>query len=88
MNEFYTSKACQLVNGQFRGIESTSDNSTKTIVAMVPLNKLDSSIMKKLFTLVVHQLAEIDIDPVSCLVDGHPTNRKCYLELCGGSFHN
>ena len=41
--------------------------------------------MEKLFTLVVHQLVEIDIDPVCCLVDGHPTNRKCYRELCGGN---
>ena len=88
------------VNGQFRGIELGNDNPTKTIlsvmissltsnfseiVSMVPLNKLDSSIMKNLFTLVVHKLVEIDIDPVCCLVNGHPTNRKFYRELCGGN---
>ena len=52
---------------------------------MVPLNKLDCSILKELSTLVFHQLVEIDIDPVCCLVDGHPTNRKFYWELCGGN---
>ena len=52
---------------------------------MVKLNKLDSSIVKKLFTLVVHRLVEIDINPVCCLVDGHPTNRKFYRELCDGN---
>ena len=100
MDEVYTSKTCEFVNGQFRGIELGSDNPTKTIlsvmissltsniseiVAMVPLNKLDSSKMKKLFTLVVHQLFEIDLDPVCWLDDGHPTNRKFYRELCGGN---
>ena len=44
--------------------------------------------MKKRFTLVVHQLVEIDIDPVCCLVDGYPTNRKLYRELCGGNLEN
>ena len=55
MDEVYTLKACEFVNGQFRSIELGSDNPTKTIlfvmissltsdfseiVAMVPLNKL------------------------------------------------
>ena len=63
LDEVYTSKACEFVNGQFRGIELGSDKPTKTIlsiminsltskfseiVAMVPLVTLDSVIINLL----------------------------------------
>ena len=33
IGEVYTSKACEFVNGQFRGIELGMDNPTKTLLS-------------------------------------------------------
>ena len=61
IEEVYTSKGCEFVNGQFRGIELGTENPTKTllsimicsltstfseIVAMIPVAKLDSALIR------------------------------------------
>ena len=93
IGEVYTSKACEFVNGQFRGIELGTDNPTKTllsimastvtskfseIVEMIPVVKLDSALLKTMFFPIVQQLTPMDIDPVCCIVDGHSSYRKFY----------
>ena len=50
---------------------------------MVPLIKIDSSVLLKLFTDVMHSTTSIGHDVVASLVDGHSSNVKFYQkELC------
>ena len=56
------------------------------IVAMIPMVKLDSALLKTMFIQIIQQLVPMGIDPVCCIVDGHSFNRKFYQqELRGAS---
>ena len=87
IDEVYTSNACNNPTKTLLSVMISSLTSEfSDIAAMVLLATLDSSMMRKPFTLVVHQLVEIEIDPFCYLVDGHPTNQKFYIhELCAGN---
>ena len=53
------------------------------VVPMVPLTKMNSSILHKLFNDVMNATTTIGYDVVVSLVDGHPSNFKFYKkELC------
>ena len=53
------------------------------VVAMVPLTKMDSSILHKLFNDVMNAITTISYNAVVSLVDGHSSNIKFYKkELC------
>ena len=91
-DEIYTAKRCEFSrsNGQTSGM--SNEQPTKTllsvmfksiVVAMVPLTKMDSSILYKLFNDVMNATNAIGYDAVVSLVDGHFSNVKLYKkELC------
>ena len=55
------------------------------VIAIVPLHKINSTIIANLFKNVLKCLDEIGYQIVVCLVDGHSSNVKLYqTELCEG----
>ena len=68
-----------LLSVMFKGIASKYED----VVAMVPLTKIDSFILHKLFNDVINAITTIGYDVVVSLVDGHSSNIKFYKkELC------
>lgn len=53
-------------------------------VAMVPLTKIDSKIIKKWFYVVLKTVTEIGFDPVVAIADAHSANRKFFAEELSG----
>ena len=68
-----------LVSVIFKSITSKYED----VVAMVPLTKMDSSVLHKLFNDVMNAITTIGYDAQASLVDGHSSNVKFYKkELC------
>ena len=69
----------ELPSVMFKSITSKYED----VVAMVPLTKMDSSILHKLFNDVMNVITTIGYDVVVSLIDGHSSNVKFYKkELC------
>ena len=64
----------ELPSVMFKSITSKYED----VVAMVPLTKMDSSILHKLFNDVMNVITTIGYDVVASLIDGHPSNVKFY----------
>ena len=97
-DEIYTAKRCEFSrsNGQVYGMSNKQPTKTllsvmfknivskyEDVIAMVPLTKMDSSILHKLFNDVMNVITTIGCDVVVSLVDGHSSSVKFYKkELC------
>ena len=64
----------ELPSVMFKSITSKYED----VVAMVPLTKMDSSILHKLFNDVMNVITTIGYDVVASLIDGHSSNVKFY----------
>ena len=97
-DEIYVAKRCEFSrsNGQIYGINNGEPTKTlltvmfksivskyEDVIAMVPLIKIDSSVLLQLFTDGMHSITSVGYDVVVSLVDGHSSNVKFYKkELC------
>ena len=100
IDEVYVAKRCEFTrsNGRIYGMENTEQTKTlltvmfssiageyEDVIAIVPLHKINSTIIANLFKNVLKCLDEIGYQIVVCLVDGHSSNVKLYqTELCEG----
>lgn len=97
IDEVYCSKQTEYSNGKFFGNEDRSTSKTilsfmiksvaskyRDMVALFPINKLDSNLLKSLHSKVVHLVTEAGFDVVATITDGHSSNRKFFMDLCEG----
>jgi hypothetical protein len=98
IDEVYSARRIEYMNGKFYGFENCE--ATKTllcfmiksiagkygdIVAMVPLTKISSEIINNWYQKVLEAATEIGFDVVATLTDAHSSNRKFFQqELCKG----
>jgi hypothetical protein len=98
LDEVYSAKRIEYVNGQFYGLENSDitktllcfmvkslSNKYEDIVAMVPLASISSQVIKSWWDRVLQVLTEIGYDIVATLTDAHSSNRRFFTQdLCGG----
>ena len=99
MDEVYCIRRTEYVAGKLHG-NSEDNTCAKTLlcymiasvagtyrdmVAMIPISKIDATIIQNNFQKIVKALSDIGLELVAMSVDGHSSNRKFYQMLCGGS---
>ena len=100
MDEVYVAKRCEFIrlNGRIYGVENKEQTKTlltlmfksiageyEDVIALVPLDKTNSTIISNLFTNILQCLDEIGYQIVVSLVDEHSSNIKFYeTERCQG----
>jgi hypothetical protein len=99
IDEVYSAKRIEFSGGKFYGLENAEATKTllcfmvssvagsyRDMVAMMPIVKIDASVILSNFEKVVEALQEIGFQVTSVLTDGHSANRRFYSEkLCGGN---
>jgi hypothetical protein len=98
IDEVYCDKRIEFVGGKIYGLQDEEATRTllcymvqsvagkyRDMIAMVPIKKIDSSVLLSNFQKVVQCLSDIGFDVVTVSTDGHSSNRKFYSkELCQG----
>lgn len=99
LDEVYSSKRVEMVNGAIFGYEN--QNITKTllgfmiksvggkymdIACLFPIDKLDSEILNSMWRNVLREVTEIGFDVAANTLDGHSSNRKFYVEFLGNGY--
>lgn len=56
------------------------------VVALIPITTLTWDVLYNHFLTVLKLVEDAGLKCVSVILDGHPTNAKFYLHLCGGIF--
>ena len=98
IDEVYCAKQTEYSNGKFFGNEDGDSSKTilsfmlksvaskyRDMVALIPINKISADLLKSLHTKVVNVVSEAGFDVVATITDGHSSNRKFYMDLCGGT---
>lgn len=98
IDEVYSAKRIEYMNGQFYGLENSQVTKTllcfmvkslsgkyEDVVAMVPLATLTSEIIFKWWDKVLKTVTEIGFDIAATLTDAHSSNRRFFAkDLCKG----
>jgi hypothetical protein len=98
MDEVYSSRQVEYMNGQFFGNENGEPTKTllcimlksiagsySDVVAMIPLTTINSGVIKEWWQKVIQEVTPMGFDIVATIVDAHSSNRRFYTEeLCGG----
>lgn len=98
IDEVYSARQVEYMNGQFFGNENHEPTKTllcmmlkgiaskySDIVVMVPLTTINAKVIKEWWTKVLEATTPLGFDVVATLVDAHSSNRRFYIEeLCGG----
>ena len=101
VDEVYTAQRIEYTNGSFVGV--TEDGSPaktvlafmvqwlhgkyKDVVCLVPVNRLDTVLLRKWFDKVMLAVNEFLL-VVAVSLDNHVCNRKLFLELCNGNLRS
>ena len=95
IDEVYTAKQVQYVNGKFYGIEES--NITKTllcimikavagkyrdVIGLVPCSTLDAKKQHELWIKILPTLCQIGFEPIITMTDGNQVNHKFYKDIC------
>jgi hypothetical protein len=98
IDEVYCAKRIEFSGGKIYGMENNSPTKTllgfmmkgvagsyRDMVALLPLTKIDSTILHESFNKIVECVTEVGFDVVCVSTDGHSANRRFYAqELCRG----
>ncbi len=101
MDEVYSQKKVEYMNGKFFGKETGHHTKTilavmissvagkyKDIVALLPLSGISAEIMEKLFFQILKGLGEIGFQVCHTSLDGHAVNIKFYKLLSAGDIQS
>jgi hypothetical protein len=96
-DEVYSAKRVEFTGGKLFGVEEEGVAKTllcymvksvasnyRDMVAMLPISKIDSSVIERNFHAVLRAVFEVGFDVVCVSSDGHSANRMFYQQLCGG----
>ena len=98
IDEIYSSKQVQYVNGSFYGNEDENVSKTvlsimiasiagkyRDVIAMIPCSSLNAEKQYEIWSKLLPPLCEIGFDPVATITDGNHVNHKFFKDLvcCG-----
>jgi hypothetical protein len=96
--ELYSAKRIEFAGGKVYGLEGDSAPKTllcytvksiagtyRDMVALLPISKIDFSVIEKNYENVLKALTDIGLEVVSISTDGHSANMKFFQRLCKGT---